>query len=282
MVAAAALALSACGEENPSSPGGADDIPRVAQEGSALEHIHGLGIDSADDRLFIATHNGLFAAAAEQRTPQPVGTNKQDTMGFSVAGPGRFIGSGHPGPGQDAPPSLGLIESRDSGKTWKSISLAGEADFHVLQSVGGKVYGFDATQGRLMVSGDDGRSWQQRTPPANVFGLAIDPDDARRVVVSTEDGVFVSKDEGRGWRPLRGDLAGLLAWPAKDALYVVDGEGQVLVSGDAGAVWKPTGDIGGQPAAFIAHGEDLYVALLDGTVKRSVDGGATWTVRTTA
>jgi hypothetical protein len=39
-------------------------------------------------------------------------------MGFSVAGPGRFIGSGHPDPSDtSSPPNLGLIESRDGGQT---------------------------------------------------------------------------------------------------------------------------------------------------------------------
>jgi hypothetical protein len=40
------------------------------------------------------------------------------------------------------------------------------------------------------------------------------------------------------------------------------------------------GDIGGQPAALLATStEELYVALHDGTIKRSNDGGRTWTIR---
>ncbi len=77
-------------------------------------------------------------------------------------------------------------------------------------------------------------------------------------------------------------LAGLLVWPAKDRLYLVDGQGQVFVSSDAGRKWQTQGGIGGQPAAFIAHEDELYAALANGTVKRSTDGGATWAVRTTA
>jgi hypothetical protein len=77
------------------------------------------------------------------------------------------------------------------------------------------------------------------------------------------------------------DTAGLLAWPAADQLYLVDGQGQVQHSGDGGRQWQPTGSIGGQPAAFIADESGLYAALADSTVKRSTDGGATWTVRAT-
>ena len=83
-------------------------------------------------------------------------------MGFSIVAPDRFLGSGHPAPDQTLPPNLGLIESRDGGQTWQSLSLLGDADFHVLQSAGRRVYGFDATHARLMVSSDDGRSWSER------------------------------------------------------------------------------------------------------------------------
>ena len=272
-------ALAACGEDDPTLGAGGD---APAEESPALEHIHGLGINPADGRLFVATHNGLFAAAEGQTTPEKVGKSGQDIMGFSVVGPDRFIGSGHPGADQDLPSNLGLIESRDGGETWKNVSLLGEADFHVLEHSGGKIYGYDGTQGRLMVSSDGGRNWDERTPPAGVFGLAIDPDNASRVVASTEDGVFVSTNEGGSWKPLRNDLGGLLTWPGPDRLYLVDGQGQVFLSSDAGQNWQTQGNIGGPPAAFVSHEEELYAALADGTVTHSTDGGSSWSVRTTA
>ena len=276
----ATTVLAACGGDDPTLAEGGDENGSL-QDASALEHVHGLGVNPANGQLFIATHNGLFTAPEGDTTPSQVGETTQDIMGFSVIGDNRFIGSGHPGLDQNLPPHLGLIESRDGGKTWKNVSLLGDADFHVLESAGNHVYGFDGLQGRLMVSGDDGRNWQQRTPPAGVLALAIDPDDSSRVVASTERGLFVSRNEARDWRPLNQDLAGLLAWPSQQRLYLVDGQGQVQVSSDGGTNWRTRGDIGGQPAAFEAHEAELYAALADGTVKRSNDGGATWTVRTT-
>jgi len=275
----AATGLAACGSDGTGSAiTGSGGAP--AQESTPLEHIHGLGVNPSDGRLFIATHNGLFSAAEGQTTPTRVGTSNQDIMGFSVVGPDRFVGSGHPGLDQDLPSHLGLIESRDAGKTWKSISLLGEADFHVLESAGEEVYGFDGTQGRVMASGDGGRTWQQRTPPAGVFDLAIDPERPSRILATTEEGLFISEDEGRRWRPVNSGLAGLLAWPKRTTLYLVGGDGQVLRSRDAGATWQTQGSIGGPPAAFIAQKDDLYAALADGTVKRSSDGGTSWTLRT--
>jgi hypothetical protein len=283
-LAAAALFLTACGgSDEPSQDDAARGAPTAhGATTGAMQHIHGLGLRGGT--LYIATHQGLWVAPNGQTKARRFGESQQDIMGFSVVGRDHFIGSGHPHPSQQKlPPNLGLIESRDGGRTWKNIALLGEADFHVLESAGPRVYGFDGTQGRLMMSSDGGRSWEQRAPPAAMFALAIDPTSPDSFVASTERGLFMSGDAGKTLRPLelRDQRAGLLAWPAKQQLYLVDGQGQVQLSGDGGRHWQPVGHIGGQPAAFIATGNDLYAALADGPVKRSTDGGQTWTVRAT-
>jgi photosystem II stability/assembly factor-like uncharacterized protein len=198
-------------------------------------------------------------------------------MGFTVVGPNRFLGSGHPDLRDRLPPLLGLIRSDDAGRTWDEVSLLGKADFHVLRAAGRRVYGFDATSSRLLVSDDGGKGWAERTPPAPVVDLAVDPRDAARVVASTEEGLFESPDAGRGWRPVRDDAVGYLAWT--DALVLVDGEGTVHTSADAGRSFERVGEIGGRPAALGTHGRDLYVALHDNAVKVSSDGGRSWGVR---
>jgi photosystem II stability/assembly factor-like uncharacterized protein len=285
-LASGAFVLAACGGSDAptlSEDEPAEEAPQTHGGGEAgMQHIHGLGVRG--DTLFIATHGGLWMARPGQTKPQRVGESGQDIMGFSVVSNDRFIGSGHPHPSQtDLPPNLGLIESRDGGKTWKNVSLLGEADFHVLESSGPRVYGFDGTQGRLMVSPDGGRSWKQRTLPAGLFSLAIDPTSPDTFVASTELGLVVSANAGRTMRPLqlREQRAGLLAWPTKNDLYLLDGRGDVQLSSDGGRRWQRVGSIEGQPAAFIADGRDLYAALADGTVKRSTDGGRSWTVSAT-
>lgn len=284
-VAVLGLGLAACGSEEPSGSdraGGeqsAAETPTTAQE--RLAHIHGLGVDPGTEKLYVATHYGLFQATKDSEKLQQVGDSTQDIMGFSVVSGDRFVGSGHPDPSRNLPPNLGLIESRDGGRMWKNISLLGEADFHVLRSAGERVYGFDGTQGRLMVSSNGGRGWRQRTPPAAVFDLAVDPRDPDSVVVSTERGLFTSTNAGEGWRPVRDDLAGLMVWPAPDALFLGDEQGQVLRSDDGGKQFAPVGKLGGQPVAFASHNGELYAALGDGTVKRSADNGASWSVRAT-
>ncbi len=81
-------------------------------------HVHGLGINQADGSLFIVTHTGLFRVGKDSRKAVRIADRYQDTMGFSIVGPNRFLGSGHPDAReQKLPPLLGLIESTDAGKT---------------------------------------------------------------------------------------------------------------------------------------------------------------------
>jgi hypothetical protein len=247
-------------------------------------HVHGLGINPSDGSLFIATHTGLFRVGSDSRKAVRVADRFQDTMGFSVVGPDRFLGSGHPDAREQAlPPLLGLIESNDAGESWQPISLLGDADFHVLRSQGTHVYGYDASNDRLLRSADEGRSWKTLGKPGQIVDLAIDPADPRHLVITAvgglEGGMYVSRDGGASWKRLN-SAVGLLAWPAQDRLYVVDGSGQVTFSAGGGSTLTKRGAIGGEPAALLGQGRDeLYVALHDGTIKRSTDGGLTWAVR---
>ena len=111
--------------------------------------------------------------------------------------------------------------------------------------------------------------------------LAVDPSDERRIVATTEEGLFESRDGGRSWNRV-GEAVGLLAWPKRDRLYLVAGGGQVFASRNGGRRLEQRGEIGGQPAALLAQAADeLHVALHDGTIKRSIDGGGSWVVRST-
>ena len=281
VIALTALALMRGGGDG----GGNADRDLLTPRDPGPVHVHGLGINPADKALFIATHTGTYRVPADAEQAVRAGDSLQDTMGFTIVGPNRFLGSGHPDPQamreQDLPPNLGLIESTDAGRTWTPISLLGEADFHVLRSSPSRVYGFDSTNGRLLVSGDEGRTWSQRPIPGGLIDMAVDPRRPSHVLAVTEGGLFASTDDARTWRPLAGNV-GLLAWPAPSRLLLVDGGGQVHGSRDSGKRWSAIGNIGGQPAAFLAQSaQEIYVALHDGTVKRSADGGRSWVVRST-
>lgn len=282
--AAVALVVAALNRSD-GEPGGNGVPDLLAPADPGPLHVHGLGINPADEALFIATHTGMYRLPPDANRAERVGESRQDTMGFTIIGPDRFLGSGHPDPQamrmQGLPPNLGLIESADGGRTWTSISLLGEADFHVLRSRGSRVYAFDSTGARFLVSRDRGRSWSPRPVPGALIDLAVSPQRLSHMVAATDRGLFESADDGRSWRGLRGKV-GLLAWPASTSLLLVDGSGQVHASRTFGRSWTAVGGPSGQPAAFLAETpQSLYLALHDGTVQHSADGGRSWTVRST-
>jgi photosystem II stability/assembly factor-like uncharacterized protein len=244
--------------------------------------VHGVGINPRDGALFIATHTGLFRVPGGESKASRVGDRYQDTMGFTVIGPDRFLGSGHPDGRDDLPPFLGLIESRDAGASWKPVSLVGEMDFHVLEARGARVYGFgsdfDTREARFLASADAGKTWEERQVLEPLLSLDLHPDDPDHLVASGERHLYRSPNGGRSWRRLNGDPA-LVAWVDPERLVVVTLAGAVLADDGTGRRWRRLAEIGGEPAAFEAEDDGLYVALHDGTIKRSSDGGRSWTIR---
>jgi hypothetical protein len=286
LLLAIVVVLAGCGGERGDDEAGSPSPPAETRDAHdpGPVHVHGLGVDPADGALFIATHTGLYRVGRGEKTAERVGDSRQDTMGFTVVGPNHFLGSGHPDPREaverDLPPHLGLIESRDAGLTWENVSLAGEADFHVLRAHGDHVYGLDASGGRFLTSTDGGSSWEERALPGRTYDLVVDPVTPTRLVAATEREVAESRDGGRSWRRVGAAVAALLAWPEHDALYAMLGDGSVRKSRDGGKTWRDVGSDGGEPSAFAAGGDGaLYVALHDGTIEHSRDGGRTWQVR---
>lgn len=273
VVAAAAVAITRGGDDEAApTAGGAP-----AAETESIADVHGIGVNPADKALYIATHSGLFRSAPGEGSATRVDAPEQDLMGFSIAGPDRFVASGHPGPDMDAPGNLGLIESTDRGRTWKTLSLSGEADLHLLRASGDTAYAYDGT---FRVSTDGGRIWGVREAPSELIDIAIDPADGNYLLASTGSGVRVSSDRGRMWRDTALKTPVLLAWAEDAGPFAIDGNGRIHSSRDGGAKWKASGAYQGQPAAFAADASGtIYVAQGDGAVDASVDGGRTWQPR---
>ncbi len=246
-------------------------------------HVHGLGVNPADQALYVATHTGLYRIPEGESEASRVGDNYQDTMGFTVVGPDHFLGSGHPDARTDLPPFLGLIESDVAGEKWKSVSLLGRADFHVLEAAGERVYGFGSDfktrREQFLVSDDGGSQWQSRDFPESLISLAINPDDPKQLIASSQNRLFESDDAGKSWQSLDGE-PGLLAWPTVNSRYVIDKDGTVSVSDAVTSDWREVGGLGAAPAAFEAESAGaLFAALHDGSIVQSSDGGQTWELR---
>lgn len=272
----AALWLVACGGGDTERTA----LPKTSDPGPV--HVHGLGVNPRDGALFIATHTGLFRAARGGRSATRVADRYQDTMGFTVVGADRFLGSGHPDGREGLPPFLGLIRSDDAGRTWTPLSLQGKVDFHALEAAGRHVYGFGSDwrtrSAVFLVSSDGGARWTRRRPPESLVALAVAPRRPEVVLATGEKRVHYSIDGGISWRPLDGPF-GLVAY-GRGGPIIVTTEGEVFGASSLTGRWLRRGQIGGEPAALEATSDgQLLAALHDGAVLSSADGGRSWTPR---
>ena len=279
----AALLLGACGgggepaADPPTGPTTSAAVGAPPENDPGPLHVHGLG-PAPDGGLYVATHTGLFRVAGGGL--ERIGSTVQDLMGFTVAEGETLLASGHPDPeaaaAEGLPPNLGLIRSTDGGETWEGVSLPGEADFHALRAYGELLYGFDASNGRLLASADGGETWEERELPGLLADVVADPADPDRLLAAGEQGIARSEDGGRSWRVLEQRI-GLLGWPEGGPVYLVDAEGAIHTSDD-GRRWRRVGETGEPPAALAATGpRELWFAGHDGDILRSEDGGRTWT-----
>ena len=276
-VGATALAFSA-GDTQPAQSAAlpAENFPEPG-----VAHAHGLGVDPGDGTLYAATHYGLLRIGQDGQLTR-VANRYQDTMGFEVVAPGRFLASGHPDFREDNPPLLGLIESADGGQTWTPLSLRGEADFHAIRSVHDRIYAYDSTSETFMVSGD-GRNWDRRSKLV-MLDFAVSPQDPDLVVATTDTGLRRSSDGGRSWTSVsQTPQLAVLAWNDAEELIGIAVDGSVQASADGGLTWSRRGDVGGEPEAMTVADVDgqpvLFVAVSEGRIVESADGGRSFELR---
>lgn len=244
------------------------------QAATPIGHIHGIGIDPADGRLYIGAHLGVFTVEDDGEV-RPVGEQRFDTMGFAVAGPNQFIASGHPDLTSDSPPHLGLIRSDDAAATWTSMSLEGEADFHALDALPERTWGTDSVGGRLLTT-TDSRQWDL-VARGQFIDVATDPIDPSRAL-ATDQNAQLRSYTATGVEKGFTDAPPLtyLDWPEADTLVGLGVDGTVRLSRDMGSTWETAGTVPGQPTALEAHSTAWYAAS-DAGLYRSTDAGATWT-----
>jgi len=253
-----------------------DNEPTPADT-QGLAHIHGLGVNPADGALYAGTHYGVYRLASE-RDPELVGGVVQDFMGFTVAGPNHFLGSGHPGEDDPAAaPSLGLIESTNGGQSWTSVSLNGQVDFHALEYRHGLVYGLDSGSRTVMVSADK-RTWDRRAALTAV-DIAVSPRNPNEVLATTADGVMRSLDQAKTFTPVAAaPQLVFLSWPDQGPLIGVDPAGTVYASDDSGTTWQARRALGERPQAVLAGGGGQVFVATATAIQRSTDNGTTFEV----
>lgn len=255
----------------------AGPAPSTAED---LGHVHGMSVDAVSSKISLATHGGLYDVTAS--TPTKISAETIDLMGFTAtAEPDTFYASGHPGSDSYLPNPVGLIQSTDAGKTWQTLSRAGQSDFHALTVSGNSLVAFD---GQLRTS-PDGVTW---TTAATTFTPAVLAGSPASTVVlaTTQEGLQRSTDSGSTWdlvpnSPIIQYVAiAKYADKAPTEAVGVAPDGRVFLSTDNGLTWVATGKVTGQVEAITALEADpglpsIWVSTTAG-VQVSNDGGKTF------
>ncbi|WP_299956541.1 F510_1955 family glycosylhydrolase [uncultured Modestobacter sp.] len=271
----AVAALSACSTASGETTTSSSAAPHLETDPPDFNHVHGVAGEAGSDAVLVAAHNGLFRLSADGDVQ--VGPTI-DLMGFAVAAPGRYLASGHPGPGVDLPEPVGLIESVDQGQSWQPLSRQGQSDFHALTASPAGVLGYDGTLQRST----DGLSWEQLQIPSAPASLSAGPD-GNQVLATTEQGLLHSTDAGSTWAPIPGaPLLQLVDWsPDGGGAVGVDPQGQVWTSQDRALTWQPAADLAAPPQAMdvgsTPDGGSRVLVVTGSAIAESRDGGQTFT-----
>ncbi|MFN4282456.1 MAG: WD40/YVTN/BNR-like repeat-containing protein [Alphaproteobacteria bacterium] len=248
-------------------------------------HIHGLAVDRADSgRLLIATHHGLHALRLATGIVEPISERRDDFMGFTPhpIEATKLYASGHPARGGN----LGFIASTDGGRTWTRLSagVGGPVDFHqmdVSKADPSIIYG---VYGGLQVSRDGGRNWSRIGPaPDGLIDLAASSVDAARIYAATQQGLLVSADGGRVWKPahiLRRPVSMIKVTSGGPVYAFMLGSG-LLRAEEPSLNWQTlSNDFGDRYLLhFAVDPKDparLYVSTHENELLSSDDGGRTW------
>lgn len=256
-------------------------------------HVHGLAVDRGDsNRLYVATHDGLFAFQNDNTELQRVGSSRDDFMGFSPhpSDSSILFSSGHPKRGGN----LGFQRSENKGETWKKISNAnpaGPADFHAMMvhpANPDHIYGWFKL--RVHRSLDGGQTWEvlSKQPP-EVLSFAGDPRNENIVYLGTIGDLLMSTDKGESWTSLgekvKNDVVfGIEVDPLTGALYLATRDQGILkvsrgVEGGmfTEAIGKlPDNDVPQYFALDPKNPQIMYVFGKSHALHKSTDGGQTW------
>jgi photosystem II stability/assembly factor-like uncharacterized protein len=282
-----------------------------ASRGYTGAQVRGIAVDPTQPgRVIAAARSGLFISLDggedwKGLSNPPVAVMEWNAIAIDPGDPQHLVSETNWG--------NFLVNSRNSGATWRqafnlsdqnfgfaAIAFAPSSPTTIYAGSTGyfSAGSFDPAQpGKgIYVTLNGGQSWSSANDSlsrdASVYGLAIDPGDARVVfAASSNQGLLRTSNGGQSWQRVQGGL------PADSALSVAvspAGSGLVLVglqnralyrSTDGGVSWRRSAQ-GMNPEARItsvvfdpsSSGEVVYAADLFSGVYRSTDGGRSWSV----
>ena len=170
--------------------------------------------------------------------------------------------------------------------TWKDMVVPnGHFSESKISPDGSKLFVLQAVPGssskrQLVISEDDGVSWNTFVAPDRAYGLMVSADGSKLIIRGKygENSIYVSTDGGRNWIKAASPVSNsdnLFMSPdgAILAKYVYATE-DLFVSNDDGQTWIQKGKE--EPSAIFNGGKMIRMDQDVNLVKKSVDYGATW------
>ncbi|NDI35239.1 F510_1955 family glycosylhydrolase [Chengkuizengella sediminis] len=273
---------------NPS--GSSDDIVEFG-------HVHGMGYNSGGNHLLLASHTGL-KVYEEGNWREGDGAN-HDYMGFAMTNDG-FYASGHPALGSALKNPLGIVKSRDEGESVDQLTLYGKVDFHLtgVSYNTNTFYVMNPEPNEMMAdpglyfTQDETNTWKKSRLegyPAQLEanGLAVHPDDDSIVVVTSGDGLYLSKNYGDSFEKLfDGDQTTSAYFDFDGKLWVGTYDDQAKIQQmdiNSGEIIEV--DIPEMPEDAIQYmtqnpknNQEITIATFNVDVYKSEDGGQNWSI----
>lgn len=174
--------------------------------------------------------------------------------------------------------------SSDSGGNWSLTTVAGTPQLRALAMPAAGVAYAVGGGGTIVKSTDGGASW---SPQASGTGADLTDvcfsDETHGWVVGASGTVLHTTDGGATWDPVSVDSPENLLGVAQNGstVWVVGENATARRSVNDGASWDAVDleldDLADVKRVFLASPTDVYLAGGGGFIRRSTDGGATWT-----
>jgi hypothetical protein len=221
----------------------------------SVSHIHHVKV--VGNKVLVLTHEGLYELVGKNDM-RLVGKEKIDVMGFTTLGKA-LVASGHPAEGSKMPNPIGVMKSLDGGLTWKTISLSGKVDFHLLEGSGSDLYGADSQTGKLMTSVDSGKTWKYLGK--NTFtDIAVSPDVSGMAIAISNSELLLTKNAFKSTTKIESSLKITQIEWRKSGLYALSGS-SLYKSTNSGKTWTKQNTFKGVPGILSASDQLMLVTV---------------------
>ncbi len=185
----------------------------------------------------------------------------------------------------------GIYETSDNGSNWQAAN-AGLSNLNIWKIVADPHHAnilYAGTEvGGVYKTTDSGTTWALMKQMQNVYTLAVDNSNTDIIYAGTYgNGVYKSQDGGKTWGQYNNGLSNTQVWdiaidPSNTSVLYVATQGGIFKSADGASSWVPAYSplLEGCYSVAIDPNNSNMVFLGSGTyddyVKKSTDGGSTW------